>query len=97
MVQFTFCRFHFVIIADWLGDHLSSTSNTYQFYLFYNYTLAERFSTFVGPITWGLITLLLLHTGSLRYRIALMAMVLFILMGLLIVKSIPSAARKKVL
>lgn len=60
------------------------------------YTLAERFSTFVGPITWGLITLLLLHIGSLRYRIALMAMALFILMGLLIVKSIP-VARKKVL
>lgn len=54
------------------------------------YTMAERFSTFLGPIVWGLITLLFINTGSLRYRIAAFSMTLFILIGLLIVRSIPA-------
>lgn len=54
------------------------------------YSLAERFSTLVGPISWGLITLLLVHTGELRYRIAMISMAAFVLIGLLIVRSIPA-------
>lgn len=54
------------------------------------YTLAERFATFIGPITWGLVILLLVHTGEWRYRVAMASMALFILIGLLIVKSIPA-------
>lgn len=54
------------------------------------YTLAERFATFVGPVTWGLVTLLLKDTGDFRYRVALILMAIFILLGLLIVKNIPS-------
>lgn len=38
------------------------------------YTIAERISTLIGPLTWGLITMLLANTGSMRYRVAIIAM-----------------------
>ena len=52
------------------------------------YTLAERFATFVGPVSWGLITWLLLSSGEIRYRIAMATMGLFVLAGLMIVRKI---------
>ncbi len=58
------------------------------------YTMFERFSTFVGPVAWGGITLWLLNTGSLRYQVAMASMAIFVLIGLLIVKDIPDKARK---
>lgn len=64
-------------------------------YAFTYYTMAERFSTFIGPLSWGLITLLLVDTGSLRYHIALFSMGFFILIGLFIVRKIPEIAREK--
>lgn len=59
------------------------------------YTMAERFSTFIGPVSWGLITLFLVNTGSLRYRVAMASMALFILIGFFIVRKIPSKATKQ--
>lgn len=59
------------------------------------YTMAERFSTFVGPISWGLITLVLVDIGSLRYQIAMFSMAIFILIGLFIVKGIPVQSQSK--
>ncbi|MDP3973483.1 MAG: MFS transporter [Candidatus Daviesbacteria bacterium] len=53
------------------------------------YTMFERFSTLVGPLSWGLITLVLVDLGSLRYQIAMASMAIFILIGLFIVKDIP--------
>ncbi len=58
------------------------------------YTMAERCSTLVGPLAWGLITSLLVSTGELRYRVAMASMVVFVLIGLIIVESIPAKARK---
>jgi len=52
------------------------------------YTLAERVSTFVGPLTWGLITSLLIGLGPLRYRLAAVSMTVFILIGLFFVSKI---------
>ena len=46
------------------------------------YTLAERVSTLVGPISWGLITTLLTGLGPTRYRIAVGAMTIFVALGL---------------
>ncbi len=54
------------------------------------FTLFERFTSFVGPVTWGLITLVLVNTGSFRYRIALASMTVFVIIGLLIIRSIPA-------
>jgi UMF1 family MFS transporter len=54
------------------------------------YTLMERFATFIGPISWGVIVLLGPKTNNLNYKFALCAMALFVLVGLILVKKIPS-------
>ena len=46
------------------------------------YTLAERVSTLVGPLSWGLITTLLIHHGPVRYRFAAASMAVFVGIGL---------------
>src|SRR3989344_1448095 len=58
-------------------------------YAFSFYTLAERFSTFVGPVAWGLITYFLVGYGPTRYRIAFLSMTVFIFIGFFIVRKIP--------
>jgi UMF1 family MFS transporter len=50
------------------------------------YTLAERASTFVGPLGWGIVTSLFLGLGSTRYRIALIGMAVFVAVGLFFLK-----------
>lgn len=45
------------------------------------YTLAERFSTFLGPLAWGITTWLLASYGALKYRVALCVMTVFVLAG----------------
>ena len=45
------------------------------------YTLAERVSTFLGPLTWGLITSIFVNLGPTRYRIASISMAIFVAMG----------------
>lgn len=52
-------------------------------YGFSFYTLAERFATFIGPLTWG--TIIALGGAShLSYRIAIAAMAVFVLAGLFV-------------
>lgn len=53
------------------------------------YTLMERLATFVGPISWGLIIALAPHSGGFNYREALLAMTVFVALGLLIALKIP--------
>lgn len=77
-------------VARAVMSYLSPPASLTQSFSYY--TLFERFSTFVGPLSWGLITLLLVDTGDFRYRVAMVAMAVFILIGLLIIKSIPSRA-----
>lgn len=50
------------------------------------YTLAERVSTLVGPLAWGLIVSSMTDVGALRYRIALIAMTLFVALGIFILR-----------
>ena len=52
------------------------------------YTLAERVSTLVGPVSWGLITTLLVRLGPLRYRLAACAMAVFVAIGLILLKKV---------
>ena len=52
------------------------------------YTVAERVSTFLGPLSWGLITLLLVEMGADRYRIALISMTGFIIVGLYLFRKV---------
>lgn len=44
--------------------------------------LAERASSFIGPIVWGLVVSNLISMGSERYRIAVLAVTGFIILGL---------------
>jgi UMF1 family MFS transporter len=53
------------------------------------YTLAERTSTFIGPLAWGIVTAVTLHLGAVRYRYALFAMTLFVAIGIYILARIP--------
>lgn len=59
-------------------------------HIFSYYTLSERFATFVGPITWGIITTSFVHIGSSRYKIAITTLTIFILLGLFIAKDLPN-------
>ncbi|MDP3882185.1 MAG: MFS transporter [Nanoarchaeota archaeon] len=47
------------------------------------YGLAERASSLLGPVIWGLIASNLVHMGIIRYRIAVLAITGFIILGLL--------------
>ena len=64
-------------------------------YGFSFYTLAERFATLLGPLTWGgIITVLGIQHSS--YRIAMLSMTVFVIIGLIILskwKRISAVAR----
>lgn len=53
-------------------------------YGFSFYTILERFSTFVGPLTWGAI-ISIWGTKSETYRLAMGSMTVFVIIGLLII------------
>lgn len=52
-------------------------------YGFSFYTLAERFATLLGPLTWGGV-IVILGTYHTSYRIAMLSMTIFVLIGLII-------------
>lgn len=52
------------------------------------YTLAERFSTLIGPLAWGITTWALAGYGALKYRIAICVMAFFVLGGFYLVSKI---------
>ena len=54
------------------------------------YTLMERFSTLVGPLSWGIIVAFVSQTNGLNYRIAIASMTVFILIGLYIARKLPN-------
>lgn len=58
-------------------------------YAFSYYTIAENFSTFLGPLAWGGITLALADIGPARYRAALLGMAVFVAAGLAAIWRIP--------
>ena len=70
----------FAVCRAYLSTLLAKEEMTYGFSF---YTLAERFATFVGPLTWGGI---ILGTGGspLGYRLAVGTMTGFVIAGLLI-------------
>ena len=52
------------------------------------YTLAERTSTLVGPLFWGLITYVFIDFGIVRYRIAMIVMAAFVATGFYFVRKV---------
>ncbi len=53
------------------------------------YTLAERLATFIGPLSWGLVTAVLSDFGSDKYRIAALVLGIFVAVGYYFVRNIP--------
>ena len=53
------------------------------------YTLMERFATFIGPISWGLIVMYLPKAGAFNYRFAAAAMTVFVIIGLILARRLP--------
>lgn len=52
------------------------------------YTLAERTSTLIGPLFWGLITYVFVYLGATRYRIAMIGMAVFVAAGFYFVRKV---------
>jgi UMF1 family MFS transporter len=52
------------------------------------YTLAERVSTLVGPLSWGLITSFFIGLGPTRYRIAISVMTIFVVIGIFFLRKV---------
>ena len=50
--------------------------------------LAERASSLIGPIVWGLMVTGLVSMGSLRYRLATLAITIFIILGLFVLSKV---------
>ena len=53
------------------------------------YALAERFSTFMSPLSWGVIVTVFAYAGPVRYQLAMLVLTIFIVIGYLIVRKIP--------
>lgn len=70
------------LVTQLTPSHALNQSFTY-------YTLMERFATFVGPITWGLIVTIPLGAPGASYRLAAAFMCIFVIIGLLIARRIP--------
>lgn len=58
-------------------------------HIFSYYSIFERFATFVGPVSWGLVLLLLSRYGVWNYKIAVLTMGLFVFIGLVIFVKVP--------
>ena len=54
------------------------------------FTLMERFATFVGPVSWGLIVAYAPHANAINYRSAALCMAIFVIIGLIILKKLPN-------
>jgi UMF1 family MFS transporter len=72
-----------VIVTQLTPSNMLNQSFTY-------YTLMERFATFIGPITWGLIVTIPFHSHGMSYKLAASFMCIFVLTGLIIAKKIPN-------
>ena len=56
--------------------------------------LAERASSFLGPIVWGLVVGGLIKLGGMRYRIAICVLTIFLVLGLISMIRVKSDKKK---
>lgn len=57
-------------------------------YGFSFYTISERFASFLGPVTWGIIVSSVSPENSLNYRVAIICMAIFVIIGLFLIRRI---------
>ena len=96
ITNFTLFVIATTIMGLWFGSNWT-VSRSVMSYLapkgkhnlaFAYFGLAERASSFIGPIVWGLIVSNLISLGSYRYRIATLAVTGFIILGLVVLSKI---------
>lgn len=92
------------IMGFWFGSNWA-VSRSVMSYLappqghnlaFAYFGLVERASSFVGPIVWGLVVTSLVSIGSDRYRFAVLAVTIFIVLGLVALTKVKSDRSKNV-
>ena len=79
------------VTRAYLSGILPQKEMNYGFSL---YTLSERFATFAGPLTWGLIVSSFGETSAFGYRVAALAMTVFVIIGYLFLRRIPDYSIK---
>jgi len=92
------------IMGFWFGSNWA-VSRSVMSYLappqghnlaFAYFGLVERASSFVGPIVWGLVVTSLVSIGSDRYRFAVLAVTIFIVLGLVALIKVKSDRPKNI-
>lgn len=92
-----------ILLGLWFGSNWA-VSRSVMSYLapkgkhnlaFAYFGLAERASSFIGPVMWGLIATGLVSIGPQRYRIAMTSLSFFILLGLIAMKWVKSDRDKE--
>ena len=92
------------IMGFWFGSNWA-VSRSVMSYLappqghnlaFAYFGLVERASSFVGPIVWGLVVTSLVSIGSDRYRFAVFAVTIFIVLGLVALTKVKSDRPKNI-
>jgi UMF1 family MFS transporter len=87
-----------VIMGLWFGANWT-VSRSVMSYLapphahnltFAYFGLVERASSFVGPIVWSIVLFSTAHAGSDKYRYATLAVSLFIIIGLFVLRKVKS-------
>ena len=86
------------VMGFWFGSNLTvsrslmahlSPNNKHNLAFAY-FGLAERASSLLGPVVWGLLVSNLVSYGILRYRVAMLAMSVFIILGLIALSKVKS-------
>lgn len=52
------------------------------------YSAFERFASIIGPLVWGVVTLLLKDFGNIKYRVAGFSLILLMIFGLFVLKNV---------
>ncbi|HEV3245032.1 MAG TPA: MFS transporter [Candidatus Paceibacterota bacterium] len=89
-----------ILMGIWFGSvwvivraHLARLTPARMFNrAFTYYTLMERFATLLGPLSWAVIVTLVPSTNGLNYRVAIISMAVFVIVGFFFAKKVPEAA-----
>ncbi len=72
--------------------HYTPPANLNQSFTYFG--LMERFATFIGPLSWGVVVAWAPHAQAFNYRAAVLTMTIFIIIGLLIIRKLPEGKRE---
>jgi UMF1 family MFS transporter len=101
LTNFTIFCIATTIMGLWLGSNWTVSRSVMAYnaphgkhnMAFAYFGLAERASSFIGPIVWGLVVSNLISIGSDRYRIAVLTVTGFIILGLIALSKVQDDRR----